>query len=171
MRQWLIWIVGFMLFVGLACSSSAPAAKPTIGLATPTPRVQVTPANGEALRIISGALDTTQEISGTLPAGARSTVLLVQITGVSPGSPSRASRRLAMRLKCNESQEEAMLTWYYRPTDYDTNDGQSSRYACNELTTVYFSYDYNYRWLVLESPTSLTEALSFSLEAEVHSPY
>lgn len=68
---------------------------------------------------------------------------------------------------CFANEEKRMRQWIVWVGGFVLFVG----FACGDVTSVYFTYDYNYRWLVLEVPTGLAEELPFLLEAEVHSPY
>jgi hypothetical protein len=97
--------MGLMVTILSACYASAdmpmPDEKPL--QPTPSPRVQRPPTENEQFWLLPGDLGTTQIFTGTLAtADDNSAVLLVQMSGLGPGSPSSSSRSVKLTLICEE---------------------------------------------------------------------
>jgi hypothetical protein len=135
---------------------------------TPSPRGQRTPTENEQFWLLPGDLGTTQIFTGTLAmADDNSAILLVQMSGLGPGSPSSSSRSVQMTLICEEGHNEA-VRWYYEPFTYSRPEKHSPELACHEGASMYFTYDDPYHRVVISSAET---SLHYTITAEIHSPY
>lgn len=165
-RQVLAMIAGLSILALTACSAVTPA--PATGTpARPTPRIRATPSENDRVWLIPGGPWTTHAITGTVTGDeGGSATLFVQVDGLTPGSPSSGSRSVALSLTC----DGAPLTWRYEPTDYDRPGSRSAATGCGETTSVYFSYDANYRRIHVAAPAGVEGTARYTLTAEVHGP-
>lgn len=162
-RQVLAMIVGVSMLALVACAAAKPA--PATGTPPrPTPRIRATPSENDRVWLIPGGHWTTHAITGTVTVGEAT--LFVQVDGLTPGSPSSGSRSVALSLTCDGGP----LTWRYEPTDYDRPGSRSAATGCGEATSVYFSYDANYRRIHVAAPAGVEGAARYTLTAEVHGP-
>lgn len=152
-----------------ACQAPPPIPTADKGLPTPTPIVRFTPAPDERVWPLPGALGTTHELTGTLTAAASYADQVTATMGsLAPGSPSRSSRSVTLSLTCEADNN---MSWHFEPFSYEEPDSTSEDFVCDEIATVYFSYDYNYRRIVITAlPTADTGDIHYKLTAAIHIP-
>ena len=137
----------------------------------PTPMSIVTPSPDDLVWTILGGLGSTQYLTGTVavnPDGANR--IFMQVSGLGPFSPNSRARSIHLKVNCTLSAGTA-VQWHYEPFNYQIPDSRSEDFVCGDSTSIIFSYDANYHWLVFDPVQGVEREIDYKLTATVHSPY
>ena len=157
----------FILSVATGCAART-VAEVAGASPQPPPRMEATAEPQDRVWIIPGDLGTRHEISGTLSAADKSPVtLFLQVEGLPPGSPTQSSRQVVLDFSCGG----AVAGWTYTPVDFALPESRSERMGCGQATTLYFSYDYNFRRIQIHLSADKLERGAYAITATIHAPY